>query len=76
MTNSIKNIWTNHKQQHQKHIEHEENSAFNIVEKNGVIYLTAGSRAIKTIKPETTAGEIIDMINECRETQLNFIKKS
>lgn len=74
MTNSIKNIWTNHKVKQQKQQEHEENSAFNIIERNGILYITAGSRAIRTIKPEQTAAEIIDMINECRESQINFIK--
>ena len=75
MTNSIKNYWVNRKVKQQQLHDREETSAFNIIEKNGVIYITAGQRAIRTVNPKCTAQEIIEMLTECREAQLKFKKE-
>lgn len=69
------NLWNNHKKKHQKQLEYEQTSAFNITEKNGVIYIMAGQRAIQKIPKELTAKEILIILEDCRNAQLEFNKK-
>ena len=70
----IKSIWSDHKEKHQKNQEKEQASAFNITEKNGIIYVTAGVRAIRTIDKNMTASDIVKVLEDCRKAQINFIK--
>lgn len=76
MENFFKNFFESRKVKHQQMMDMEENSAFNIVEKNGVIYIKAGHRAVQTINSTDTAEEIIDKLNNCRKSQLQFKKDS
>lgn len=74
MKRTFQNLWNNHKEKQKKQHEQIEANAFNITEKNGVIYIIAGTRAIKTIPQEATALDIVNMLKECRKAQMNYIK--
>ena len=74
MRKIIKNLWKNHKEKQKELHKQEEKSAFNITEKDGSIYIIAGSRAIKEIDYNTTALDIVKMLEECRNAQINFTK--
>lgn len=74
MNNIIQRLWETHKTKQKKQHEIEEKSAFNITEKDSIIYIMAGCRAIKAIDDNSTAKDIICMLNECRQAQINFTK--
>ena len=76
MEKIFKNFLESRRVKQQQIHDQEETSAFNIVEKNGIIYITAGHRAIQTIQPNETAEEIIERLTKCRNAQLQFKKGS
>lgn len=76
MKKFILKLWNNHRENKEKQQRNEEISSFNITERNNNIYIMAGLRAIKIIDQETTAKEIIELLNCCRNAQISYIKKN
>lgn len=76
MKKRISNLWNSYKNKQESNRKQEEMRAFNITEKDGNIYIIAGMKAIKVIDSYATAYDIVKALNECREAQLQFNKKS
>lgn len=71
------NIWTNHKNKEATKKAREITHSFNIIEKNGVIYIVhdrfgVEPKAISVIDDNTKASEIIELLNTCRKAALQF----
>lgn len=75
MKKTIIRLWESYKNRQRQQKQQEEKNAFNITERNGVIYIMAGMRAIKAIEEEAKASEIIFMLDECRKAQLKYQQK-
>lgn len=78
MIQKIKNWWAEREvkaqQQRKDRIVEEANEDYNVTERNGNLYLMAGSRAAIKIDGTTTVTEVITMIKEARNAQIDFKK--
>lgn len=78
MIQEIKDWWANHKakvhQQRKERINNEVNEDYNVIERNGNLYLMVGSRAAAKFDGASTVTEVIAAIKKARNSQIEFKK--
>lgn len=45
---------------------------YNIIERNGTLYLTVGNQAVSKIDEKLSVKEVISLLNEARNAQISF----
>lgn len=71
---AIKKLMMSYKARQLQKQKEEINHSYNITEKNGIIYITTGYKAIKVVNPEDKVSDILKALEDSRKAQLAYIE--
>lgn len=74
MKNLIKRIQLRNQQRKEKSIAQYLDRHYNVVAKDGVIYIVNGDSPVAALSPDTTVAEIVEQINSMKQSFKSYTK--